>query len=68
MSDRLPPPWTVHHSDDAFWIEDASGQRFAFTYYRRQSFAGTDKGPRLSADLARRITANIAKLPDLLKR
>ena len=68
MPKRLPPPWTVRHNEDSYWVEDADGNRFGFTYYRRQPMLGTDRSARLSHDLARRIAANIAKLPDLLKR
>jgi hypothetical protein len=68
MSDRLPPPWTVHHNDDSYWVQDATGQRIAYIYYRRNALIGTDSSGRVSPDLARRIAANIAKLPELLGR
>lgn len=67
MPDRLPPPWTVHHNEDSYWVQDASGQRFAFVYYRDQPIVGTDNSTRVSRDLARRITANVARLPELLQ-
>ncbi|MFZ5624438.1 MAG: hypothetical protein ACOY71_08390 [Gemmatimonadota bacterium] len=67
MPDRLPPPWTVHHNEDSYWVEDATGQKIVFIYYRRQSVVGTDRGVRLSPDLARRVAVNIARLPDLLR-
>jgi len=67
MTDRLPPPWTVGHNEDSYWVQDATGRKFAFVYYRARPLAGTDNSVRVSADLARRITANIAKLPELLK-
>ncbi len=67
MPDRLPPPWTVHNNEDSYWVEDARGQRFAFVYYRDVPIAGTSDSPCVSRDLARRITANIARLPDLLQ-
>ena len=66
MPERLPPPWTVHHNEDSYWVEDATGQRFAFVYYRTNPIAGTDRSNRVSQDLARRITANVARLPELL--
>lgn len=68
MRERLPPPWTVGHNDDSYWVEDATGRKFAFVYYRLNPIVGTDSGARLSPDTARRITANIAKLPELLGR
>jgi len=67
MPDRLPPPWTVRHNEDSYWVEDASGQKFAFVYYRRREVVGTDHGARVSEDLARRVAANVARLPDLLQ-
>jgi hypothetical protein len=67
MSDRLPPPWTVGHNEDSYWVQSANGQRFAFVYYRDPPIVGTDDGVRVSEDLARRVTANIAKLPGLLR-
>lgn len=67
MSERLPPPWIVRHNDDSYWVETADGHRVAFIYYRRDPVVGTDNSGRHSADLARRIAANIARLPDLLR-
>jgi hypothetical protein len=64
---RFPPPWTVHYNDDSYWVEDANGARFGFTYYRDSPLVGTDSAARLSRDEARRIVTNIAKLPELLK-
>lgn len=68
MSERLPTPWTVHHNEDSYWVQAANGQQFGFIYYRRQPLVGTDTSFRVSPDLARRIAANIARLPDLVRR
>lgn len=67
MPERLPPPWTVSHNEDSYWVEDASGQRIAYVYYRDTAIVGTDRNARVSRDLARRIAGNIARLPDLLQ-
>ena len=65
---RFPPPWTVRHNEDAYWVEDAHGKRFGFCYYRERVPIGTGTEAWLSPDEARRIATNIAKLPELLKR
>lgn len=63
---RFPPPWVVKDNGSAFYIEDAAGNTFAFSYYRDHAVVGT--GPwHLTPNEALRITANVAKLPALLK-
>lgn len=59
--DRLPRPWRVCSNDDAFWVEDANGVRFGFTYFRDRDVVGTGE-PKLSRDLARRVVSQIVKL------
>jgi hypothetical protein len=61
---RFPLPWVVCHNDDSYWVEDATGQKFAFTYFRDSPIVGTDTSVRVTRDEARRIATNIAKLPD----
>lgn len=65
MSRRFPTPWTVHESPDAFWVQDAHGNQFGFCYWREDR-AGTLGQAYLSRDEARRLAANIARLPQLL--
>lgn len=67
MPRRFPKPWTVHNSNDAFWVEDAEGKQFGFSYFR-DDLAGTTGKAYLSRDEARRMALNIAKLPDLLSK
>ncbi len=67
MPERLPPPWTVRHDDDAYWVEAADGQKFGFTYFREGASVGAHGDVRVSRELARRIVANMARLPDLLQ-
>ena len=65
---RFPGPWTVEdHNDACFIVKDRSGHALAFVYYEEED------GRRSAANLmdrdeARRIAANIAKLPALLSR
>jgi hypothetical protein len=62
---RFPAPWTVERIDAGFKVVDANGQSLAYVYgYANPRDAGVANA--LTLDEARRITANIAKLPKLL--
>ena len=63
---RFPPPWSVDETNNTcFIVKDNNGQALAYVYFE------SDPGRRRAANLltrdeARRIAANIAKLPVLL--
>jgi hypothetical protein len=67
-SRRFPAPWTVEdHNDACFIVKDRGGHALAFVYYEdepgRQAAANL-----MTRDEARRIAANIAKLPTFARR
>jgi hypothetical protein len=62
-SRRFPPPWTVDERDECFIVRDYNDQALAYVYFE------DDPGRRTAAKLltrdeARRIAANIAKIPE----
>jgi cysteine desulfurase len=41
MTRRFPTPWTVRRGEGSYWVEDATGHRFAYCYFVRVTFTGT---------------------------
>jgi len=62
---RFPSPWTVEQIPGGYQVKDANGQSLAYVY-GRESRADAAIANVLTMDEARRVAANIAKLPKLL--
>jgi hypothetical protein len=65
MPRRFPPPWSIEERQESFIVRDASGQQIAYLDFEDEPQRQLSTR-RLSRDEARRIAANIAKLPKLL--
>ena len=59
MPRHFPPPWTVEQIPGGYKVLDANGQSLAYVY-------GRETAHGLSMAEARRITSNIARLPNYL--
>ena len=62
---RFPPPWTVEETDACFIVRDANGRALAYVYFEDEP-GRRAAAKLLTRDGARRIAADIDKLPELL--
>ena len=67
MTRHFPPPWSVEELDACFVVIDNAGQKLADVYFEEEP-GRRSAAKLLTKDEAKRIAANIAKLPELLSK
>ena len=60
---RFPPPWSVDEQEACFIVRDNNGQALGYFYFEDEP-GRRAAAKLLTRDEARRIAANIAKLPE----
>ena len=65
---RFPPPWDIEeHDRSCFVVRDNNAEALAYVYFETKSGRRTTAN-LLTRDEARRIAANVAKLPELVRQ
>jgi hypothetical protein len=59
-------PWSREESAESFVIRDADGYPLAYVYFEDDSFRRS-AGQRMTKDEARRMAAQIERIPELLR-
>jgi hypothetical protein len=64
---RFPPPWQIDETEACFIVRDRNKQALAYDYFEEEQ-GRRSAAKLLTRDEARRIAANIARLPELVRR
>jgi hypothetical protein len=64
---RFPPPWSVEEQEVCFIVKDSGGRKLAYIYFEEEP-GRRSAAKLLTRDEARRMAANVAKLPQLLRQ